>query len=43
MLEPLFREVGRYYKSKAELSSSLLHRTLGERSLQLAQAINFDH
>jgi len=41
MLEPLLREVGRYYKSKPELSSSLLPRALGERSLQLAQAINF--
>lgn len=41
MLGPLFTQIGERYKSQPLLSSGLLPNALGEKSLRLAQAIDF--
>ncbi|MCB2191731.1 MAG: kinase/pyrophosphorylase [Deltaproteobacteria bacterium] len=41
MLEVLLQRVGDYFHGKPELSSRLLPQALGEKSLQLAKAIDF--
>lgn len=41
MLGPLFEKVGKRYKSRPLLSSGLLPNALGEKSLRLAEAIDF--